>query len=122
MSIRDPVKFMEGHWDWKFIDDVLPGRMKVSDIDGIIEKNRHFLVLEGKKPKIEIPLGQKIMLEALWKTGNCTVVYLWGEHSFVEEMEVLYPNGSRSKKKAADIQTVQKFIKWWINKVEGEKS
>jgi hypothetical protein len=107
---------MEGHWDWKFIDDVLPGRMKVSDIDGIIEKNEHFLVFEGKKPRIDIPTGQRIMLEALRNTGRCTVVYLWGEKSFVEEMQVLYPDGQKSKKKEATNETVQNFVKWWIDK------
>jgi hypothetical protein len=114
MTIRDPIKFMEGFWDWGFLDNSLPGKIKVSDIDGIVEINGKFLILETKNYGAAIPIGQKIMYEKLWKTGLFTIVYLWGEKSFVEEMQVLYPGGKNSPKKSATNDDFKKVVEWWV--------
>jgi hypothetical protein len=114
ITIRDPAKFMEGFWDWGFLDDTLPGKVKVSDIDGFVEKNGHFLILETKKFDVSIPLGQKIAYEKLQKTGLFTIVYLWGEKGFIEEMQVLYANGKVSPKKSADNDDFKRVVEWWV--------
>jgi len=42
-----------------------PGRINFSDVDGIVEIGRRFLMLEGKSSIEEIPAGQRILFEHL---------------------------------------------------------
>lgn len=49
-----------------------------SDIDMIYERNGQFLVVEWKKPNEDFGGGQKIMLKALAKTPNFTVLTVCG--------------------------------------------
>lgn len=55
----------------------LPGKQGFMDVDALLEKNGHFLVLEYKPPGQGLPLGQRITLKALVKTGLFTVWIVW---------------------------------------------
>jgi hypothetical protein len=114
MAIRNPEKFLAGFWDWDEVSNQLPGKMKVSDIDGFVEVNGHFLILETKTPGVPIPLGQKIAYERLQKTNLFTILYLWGEKGIVEEMQVLYPEGKTSPKRLATNKEFAKVVQWWV--------
>jgi hypothetical protein len=116
MAIRNPEKFLAGFWDWDDVSALLPGKMKVSDIDGFVEVNGSFLILETKTPGVPIPLGQKIAYERLQKTKLFTVLYLWGEKGAVEEMQVLYADGSTSPKRSATNEDFNKVVQWWVKR------
>lgn len=60
--------------NWEHVAGALPGKCGVSDIDGIIERNGHFLILEAKMPNEEMSLGQEIMLKRLSSIPRFTVV------------------------------------------------
>jgi len=65
-------------WNWKPVADALPGRCGVSDIDGVIERRGHFMVLETKRPGEKIPTGQLIMLKALAALPKFHVLVITG--------------------------------------------
>lgn len=90
MTIKDMEKFTSSLWDWKFLDNCFQGtKIKVSDIDGIVERKGQFLILECKSPNVELPAGQKIMFDNMAKTGLFTVIVVWGEKNKPERMKIL---------------------------------
>ncbi len=99
VTINDPKKFVAGLWDWGCLDSCFPGRMKVTDIDGFLERNSKFLVLETKGKGVPVPKGQEIMFKNMQKTGLFTVVIVWGEPGSPSEMQVIYPTHSQKRKR-----------------------
>jgi hypothetical protein len=119
MTIRNEKAFLEGFWDWGMLDSCFPGRIKVSDIDGIVQRGNSFLVLETKKPGVLVPKGQEIMFKAMQQKGF-TILILWGTQNNPVEMQVYYPNGQISKKKPADVNKFKEIVSWWVLQAENE--
>ena len=66
MTIKNLEAFVENLWDWGFLDECFPGtRIRVTDIDGLVERNGHFLLIEAKSPGKDIPTGQRILFDRL---------------------------------------------------------
>jgi hypothetical protein len=122
MSINNPERFLAGVWDWKFLDKCFDGKIKVSDLDGIVERRGHFFVLETKKKGVLIPGGQRIMFERMAKTGLITVIVIWGDKNATEEVQIYYPGrAAPTLKKAATNEDVQHVAEWWNNYVNNTK-
>lgn len=66
--------------DYRDLDGIISSNkdFACSDIDMIYERKGHFLVVEWKKLNEEFGGGQKIMLKALAKTPNFTVLVAYG--------------------------------------------
>ena len=115
-NIRDLYMFKEGIWDWTELNSCFaPTKIKVTDADGLVERRGHFLLLEGKKMDIEIPLGQKILFEALSKVPKFTILMFWGNppkdiRAFESWGELPYPLTS------CTIEEFKQFIKQWFKK------
>lgn len=85
-NIRSVASYMRGLWDWTFLNVCFAGtRIKVADVDGIVERRGHFLWLEAKPEKRngihEVTDGQRYTHEALMRTGAFTVITVWGDSS-----------------------------------------
>ena len=66
--------------NWYPFNQAFPGNGRIGDVDGIIERNGHTLIIEVKTRGVRIPKGQKIMYESLRKQKN-SVIILWYEPS-----------------------------------------
>lgn len=88
-NIRDRTHVAQRLWDWEFINQAFTGGIRPSDIDGIVEKNGKFLVLEGKPLGGSIPTGQRITLEQLSRVGAFTVLVLYGEPGHPQKMKII---------------------------------
>lgn len=87
-NIRSIPSFIRGLWDWTFLNSCFvrrngqPTRIRVSDVDGLVERGGHFLFLECKPDRWddehEIPRGQQLTHDALLRTGAFTVIVVWG--------------------------------------------
>lgn len=128
--INNPTKFMEGIWDWDFISEVLPSKIKVSDVDGIIERNGWVLCIETKSEEVEtIPKGQFWMYESLVKNGTTTVIFLFGEKDKPRYMQLMCQKkwGKVSKyitlteKTPCNISQVQNIVDRWFKKANERK-
>lgn len=116
-NIRDIDLFKEGIWDWTIFNDCFsPSNIRITDIDGLVERHGHFLLLEGKKEDIEIPLGQKILFNMLKKIPNWTVIIFWGIPP--KEIKGFEAFGEFSRPEATcTIWELKEFIKRWFLKV-----
>jgi hypothetical protein len=77
MTLRNTMTLLTDYRDLNGIIESNP-KFAPSDLDMIYERNSQFLVVEWKKPNEEFGGGQKIMLKALAKTVNFTVLTVCG--------------------------------------------
>jgi hypothetical protein len=110
MTIRNPDAYRDGAWDWGFLDECFaPSRVRVSDLDGIVERRGHFLVVETKPRNELMTKGQSLLLDAFARMTNFTVLVIYGEPNHPTAMRH-WPNPERP----ADAAAVQSFVRqWW---------
>lgn len=70
-----------GFRDYRWVSKYLPGRVAPTDVDGVLERNGHFLVMEYKPKGVALPMGQRIMLKHLVRRGGFNVWVVWGDDS-----------------------------------------
>jgi len=65
-------------WDWAPYNDCFDRGIRISDIDGVVENNCHFLFIEGKPPGILLPKGQYLLHSRLPRARSIISVVLRG--------------------------------------------
>lgn len=104
-------KFVDNLWDWGFLDGCFGNtRVKVTDIDGMIERRGYFLILETKLPDVEIPKGQSILFDALVSTKRFRVLIIWGERN----NPLYFQDWKRFKKTKCTEKDIQRFVQGWF--------
>ncbi len=80
--------------DWGFLDNSFSGKIRVSDIDGIVEANGNLLILEWKGTGVPVTKGQEIMFNMATRKNNLHVFVINGnaEKSVCEHIKI-YANG-----------------------------
>jgi hypothetical protein len=114
MSIESPASFVKGLWDWGFLDECFSGKIKVTDIDGAVERNGYFLVLEAKSPNVPVKRGQMIMFDSMVATGKFTVLILWGETNFPTQYQLLTSKG-KGQIKSCNRERIIKIVSAWFD-------
>ena len=68
------------HIDFEFLAGIIPNNPKAQpcNVDGLFQRKDKFLVMEWKRPNENMNLGQRILLEALSKQKNFTVILIEG--------------------------------------------
>ena len=61
-----------------------------SNIDGIVERNGKFLVMEWKRPNEKVSIGQQILLKALSSKPGFTCVVINGNTDTTTEVNKFY--------------------------------
>src|SRR6266516_2086082 len=62
--------------DYRWLGDALPGKIAPMDVDFMLERNGHFLVLELKPAKAPLPMGQRLTLKALTRGPKSVQTWL----------------------------------------------
>jgi len=118
MTINDPIKFCANLWDWACLNGCFdPTKIKLMDLDGIVERNGKFLVFETKEPYAQIPTGQGILLRALAAEPNFTVIVIFGYPS--NPIEIWYWKGNvPTIINPATIDDLRNIVKTWFESVD----
>lgn len=91
------------------------GRIRPTDIDGLVERNGHGLFIETKAKTVQsIPVGQMRTLEWFAKGLNQTVLVMFGDPNVPERAFALYPGGRRFDFENANVETVRDFVARWF--------
>ena len=116
MTIHNLDAYIGALWDWGFLNDCFVGTtIRVSDLDGIVERNGWFLVIEAKGSGKPIPRGQMIAFSALANKGF-TILMVWGQPNSPEAMQVWYPNREEPQpQRAATIDDIKNIVSRWFN-------
>jgi hypothetical protein len=79
VTIRSLKSYVDALWDWGFLDGCFGGsRIRVSDVDGIVEHNGYFLLIEAKSAGKDVPRGQAILFDHLVANEHWAVLVIWG--------------------------------------------
>lgn len=87
----------------------LPRGIQPSDIDGIIEINNHFLVMEVKHPREGTKDGQRLLLERLAKRRGFTVIRIVRGDDGVEE---IYNYKTKIAKSTTPLEFIALVERW----------
>lgn len=101
-------------WDWSPFNDCFGGKIQMGDIDGMVERNGYFLMVETKRPGVKLNTGQSIMFEAFARMPNCTVIVIWGETNKPSQLQYV----GDATIHIASIEVVKKHLADWYNKVD----
>jgi len=108
---------MAGVWDWALLDGCFgETKIKPTDIDGFVERNGRFLILETKAPGASIPQGQFITFQQLVRRAGAMVIVIWGTNNKVEHIKVftgLHINGIDED---ADNERLKQVVSAWFAK------
>jgi hypothetical protein len=95
--------------------EAFPGKISLSDLDGIVEINGRFLCMEWKEEPKALPVGQRIMFD-WWvaKPGRqFTVLCLAGNAETMQITHAMNFLGSHSVWKPHDFNWAFNFMKRW---------
>jgi hypothetical protein len=114
-NLRDKEDYASTIWDWSpFNDCFAPTNIRMTDIDGFVERHGHFLLIETKRPGAIVPTGQSIMFNAMISTGLFTVLVIWGETNKPELVKVM-KTGGRVYQQRCNIKILKDIIKSWFD-------
>jgi|TARA_R110002153_G_scaffold240647_1_gene395357 tricorn protease-like protein len=99
--------------------DCFPRNISFGDVDGIVELNSAFLMLEWKSPGGEVTTGQRIMYQRFSKTKNSAAIIAEGN---AETMDVTayqtYWEGRKGERKESDLDGLKDKIREWVEIVK----
>ena len=114
MTINNAELFVAGIWDWGFLDECFaPTRIRITDGDGIVERNGYFLLIETKKKGANIPIGQQILFDAFVRQGN-HVMIIWGYQSDDLCDTILLGTSTPYERKAIDKNDLKTIVRQWF--------
>lgn len=95
-NIRDLESFRAQLWDWSIFAGCFGNTaIRVTDVDGMVERNGRFLFFETKQPHITtIPRGQMRAYENLVRRGGATFFIVWGNPGKPERVQVTTQHGT----------------------------
>lgn len=116
MTIRNKQNYLDSIWDWSILNGCFKGKIAPTDIDGLVERNGRFLLLETKSPGVPINTGQQRTHDALLATGVFTVMVIWGNAGQPEKLRVsIQHNGKVAvQEMEADTDVLRDVVRRWF--------
>ena len=101
--------------DFYVFDDCFPGNIRMSDVDGFVEINHSFLMLEWKHND-QLPRGQEIAFQRFSKIEGDIVFVVQGNAETMEvyEFGVFFNDSPNLIRIRGDIDVLREVIKIWV--------
>lgn len=100
-------------WDWAFLDACFSNGIKVTDLDGFVERRDHYLVIETKGLDVPIPTGQQRMINSFARAGCFTVLIIWGARNEPKRAKLYSPTRGGVIYDPASMETIQMIVRKW---------
>ena len=98
----------------EIFSDCFPGRIGMGDVDGLVEINGRFLLLEWKTESTNLPTGQRILYERLTQKDGFAVIVVVGDAETMEVSQLCwFVQGRQTPWLNATMETVKQRIKGW---------
>ena len=97
-------------------NEVLPGLIRLSDVDGICEINERILLIESKSSGVIIGTGQRRLFEAFSKKEDCQAVVIFGDvqTGVFSEMEIYFKGRSLGRKPVSSQDILSRLEEWSV--------
>ena len=111
------------HTDYTEFKGLIPTNPNLvpSNVDGILERNGQFLILEWKRSGEKVSEGQRIMLQALAAKPSFMVVIIYGNtdnETVVDSYWLLTPEG-KPVKTGISFESFKQFYRQWYEWADG---
>jgi hypothetical protein len=122
MTINNPQAFVDGLWNWAVFNGCFGDtRIRMTDIDGLVERRGQFLAIEAKQVGVALHTGQEMVIHALRQTGYFTVLVVWGEPGAPVRVKAYTPSGI-SPVLPCDLTKLRQLVATWFRQVDqGQK-
>jgi hypothetical protein len=119
-NIRNSEKFINGFWDWTPFNECFFDKnnadigIRISDLDGHVERNGHFVWIEATEKQTLTP-GQWRSLEHRIVRGD-TALILYGEPNQPREAKVWRPHQAHQGLpiQPCTIERIKYFLRGWM--------
>ena len=117
-NIRNEDHFKEGFWEWSPYNDCFksadgqPTGIRISDIDGHVERNGHFLWIETSQKSL-ISIGQRRSIKHRILRGD-TVVIIQGKPNQPTRMIVHKPHDAKGTEYEGNERRLWRFFRGWM--------
>jgi hypothetical protein len=106
---------IDGLWDWACLDGCFgETKIKPNNIDGMVERNSRFLLLEAIRPETKLPYRQDVIFRRLIQTGLFTVIIIWGEKNNAQKIELRTSRGIKHYENASN-NTLWNIVAQWFD-------
>ena len=113
---RDGCYRRLGQPDLTVLDECFPGRIGMTDVDGLVEINGRFLFIEWKR-RGEVPAGQRIMFERLTRHPEFTILVILGDPAtMVVERYDVFRDGRRRGWRDCDLSVLKRHVRAWAQR------
>ena len=94
-----------------------------SDLDGVAERNNHFLIMEWKRPGEKASEGQKRLLKALATNPKFMVVVIIGDTDNGTNIQEFWQYATDGKifKAGVGFESFKAFYRLWYEYADGAK-
>lgn len=117
--IRNPQAYEDGQWDLDIFEGCFGGRIKASDIDGVVERKGHVLFFEFKSPGREVDTGQDLLFRALQRPANQHVIVVEGRRHSPVRYAFWGDEGPKGWTKC-DLKSLRKRVASWYRWANGQ--
>ena len=113
---RDGCYRRLGQPDLTVLDECFPGRIAMTDVDGLVEINGQFLFIEWKR-RGDVPVGQRIMFERLTRHPEFTILVILGDPAaMVVERYDVFRDGRRRGWRDCDLSELRRHVRAWADR------
>lgn len=114
MTINNPEMFVASLWDWGFLNSCFGDTgIRVSDIDGVVERNGNVLFLETKLPGARMTRGQDRLFSSFQRDGN-TVFVIHGNPGRPVQLEIRRRDLSSEMVVCGDLADLNRYVSYWF--------
>jgi hypothetical protein len=117
--------YLNTMWDWSPYNDCFgDSGIRISDIDGIVERNNHFLLLDGKRVgrrgQRDMPDGQRKLYRRVARSGWTVMVFHGQPPTDVAYVRRWLPGGEFVQERPCDLADLHDLIAGWFMDVDRE--
>jgi len=122
MSIQNLNAFINSMWDWAVLDGCFgTTKIRPTDIDGLVERNGRFLLLEAKGVGKLVGRGQQKVFDQLQRTGVFTIIIVWGDPGKPNRIALLTRHGTKHYERAT-IATLRMIVSNWYQWADKQRA
>lgn len=120
VTIHNLSRFTDSLWDWGCLDGCFgSSAAALTDVDGLLERHGHFLMVEAKGPRARLPLGQRIMFSRLAAPRSFEVLVVNGDPGHPETLQVLR-DGDWGPARPCDLAGLRAAVADWWRRAEAD--
>ena len=111
--------------DFREFDECFAGKIRMTDVDGMVERNGHLLLVEWKRGETtSIPTGQEILFKKVTKLSPGVQVFvIWRDYNDLPLRYIRFKGGRVvSAGRLGSAECEKRIFRWWYSQADAQQS